>query len=148
MGRLPHFLDDRAAPSYVLLICSPWPTPPSTLTSSVSHSYSPSFASSLPAFPLPLAIFMWILSPFTITLLSRASLLLSFASLPLSFILLPLSFTLLSLSFTSLSLSLASQTPLPSSPPSRVPSLLSFALWTPSQPALPLQPLSSPSLAS
>src|SRR5258708_21847920 len=124
MGRLPHFLDDRAAPSYVSLICLPWPTPPSALTSLVSHSYSPSFASSLPAFPLLLTIFTWISSPFTIALLLRALLLLSF--------------TLLSLSFASLSLSLASQTPLPSSPPLRGPSLLSFALWTPSQPALAL----------
>src|SRR5258708_2189132 len=118
MGRLPHLLDDRAAPSYVSLICPPWPTPPSPLASSVSHSYSPSFALSLPAFPSPLAIFTWISSLFTIALLSRASLLLSFASLLLSFISLPLSFTSLSLSFTLLSLSLASRTPLPSSPPS------------------------------
>src|SRR5258707_12396336 len=118
MGRLPHFLDDRAAPSYVLLICSPWPTPPSALTSSVSHSYSLSFASSLPAFPSPLAIFMWILSPFTIALLL-------WASLPLSFALLPLSFALLSLSFTLLLLSLALQTPLLSSPPSSALSSLS-----------------------
>src|SRR5260221_4943258 len=101
MGRLPHFLDDRAAPSYVSLICSPWPTPPSTLTSLVSHSYSPSFALSLPAFPLPLAIFTWILLPFTITLLLQALLLLSFALLPLSFALLLLSFISLPLSFTS-----------------------------------------------
>src|SRR5258708_2914610 len=162
MGRLPHFLDDRAAPSYVSLICSPWPTPPSALASSVSHSYLPSFALSLPAFPSPLTIFMWISSLFTITLLSQASLPLSFASLPLSFISLLLSFTslslsfislllsftLLSLSFTSLSLSLTSQTPLLSSPPSRRPSSLSFTLWTPSQPALTLHTLSSLSLTS
>src|SRR5260221_10839765 len=118
MGRLPHFLDDRAAPSYVSLICSPWPTPPSALASSVSHSYLPSFASSLPAFPSLLAIFMWISLLFTIALLSWASLPLSFALLLLSFILLPLSFTSLSLSFALLSLSLTSRTPLPSSPPS------------------------------
>src|SRR6266436_338875 len=115
MGRPPHFLDDRAAPSYVSLICSPWPTPPSALTSSVSHSYSPLFTLSLPAFPLLLAIFTWILLLFTITLLL-------WASLPLS--------------FASLLLSLTSQTPLPSSPPLRGPSLLSFTLWTLSQPAL------------
>src|SRR5258707_4779222 len=145
MGRPPHFLDGRAAPSYVSLICSPWPTPPSTLTSLVSHSYSPSFASSLPAFPLL----------FTIALLLRASLPLSFISLPLSFtslslsfISLPLSFTLLLLSFASLLLSLASRTPLPSSPPLRGPSSLSFALRTPSQPALALWALLSLSLAS
>src|SRR5258707_9047315 len=141
MGRLPHFLDDRAAPSYVSLICLPWPTPPSALTSLVSHSYLPSFASSLPAFPLLLAIFTWISSPFTITLLSRASLPLSFASLPLSFILLPLSFTLLSLSLTSRTLLL-------SSPPSRGPSSLSFTLRPPSQPALAPWALSSLSLTS
>src|SRR5258705_4191471 len=123
---LPHFLDDRAAPSYVSLICLPWPTPPSALASSVSHSYSPSFTSSLPAFLLLLAIFTWISSPFTITLLLQASLPLSFASLLLSFISLPLSFTLLLLSFTSLS--------------------LSFALWTPLQPALAPQALLSLSL--
>src|SRR5258708_23064101 len=111
MGRLPHFPDDRAAPSYVLLICSPWPTPPSALTSLVSHSYSPSFALSLPAFPSPLAIFTWISSPFTITLLSWALLLLSFALFLLSFILLLLSFASLLLSLTLLTL-------LPSSPPS------------------------------
>src|SRR5258708_38045667 len=147
MGRLPHFLDDRAAPSYVLLICLTWPTPPSALASLVSHSYSPSFPSSLPAFPSLLAIFTWILLPFTITLLSWASLPLSFASLPLSFISLPLSFTLLSLSFTSLSLSLASWTLLLSSPPLRGLSSLSFALQTPSQPALALWALSSLSLS-
>src|SRR5258707_7408895 len=124
MGRLPHFLDDRAAPSYVSLICSPWPTPPSTLTSSVSHSYSPSFASSLPAFLSLLTIFTWISLPFTIALLSQALLLLSFALLPLSFISLLLSFTLLLLSFALLSLSLTSQ------------------------PALALRALSSLSLAS
>src|SRR5258708_893498 len=121
MGRLPHFLDDRAAPSYVLLICSPWPTPPSALASLVSHSYLPSFALSLPAFPSLLAIFTWISSPFTIALLSRASLLLSFASLLLSFISLLLSFISLPLSFTSLSLSLTSWTLLPSSPPLKGP---------------------------
>src|SRR5258708_13682469 len=141
MGRLPHLLDDRAAPSYVSLICSPWPTPPSALTSSVSHSYLPSFTSSLPAFLSLLTIFTWISSPFTIALLSQASLLLSFASLLLSFILLPLS-------FTSLLLSLASQTPLPSSPPSRGPSLLSFALWTLFQPPPAPPSLSSLSLSS
>src|SRR5258708_29686600 len=133
MGRLPHLLDDRAAPSYVSLICSPWPTPPSALTSSVSHSYLPSFTSSLPAFLSLLTIFTWISSPFTIALLSQASLLLSFASLLLSFILLPLS-------FTSLLLSLASQTPLPSSPPPSRPSLLSFPSCPLFQPALPPQP--------
>src|SRR5258708_2407502 len=150
MGRLPHFLDDRAAPLYVSLICSPWPTPPSALASSVSHSYSPLFASSLPAFLSPLTIFTWISSPFTIALLSQALLLLSFALLPLSFISLPLSFTSLSLSFISLPLSftllllsLTLRTPLPSSPPSRGPSSLSFALQTPSQPALALQALLS-----
>src|SRR5260221_442858 len=148
MGRLPHFLDDRAAPSYVSLICSPWPTPPSALTSSVSHSYSPLFTSSLPAFPLLLTIFTWISLPFTIALLLQASLPLSFASLLLSFILLPLSFTSLLLSFASLSLSLTSWTPLPSSPPSRGPSSLSFTLWTPLQPALAPQALSLLSLAS
>src|SRR5258708_1917970 len=134
MGRLPHFLDDRAAPSYVLLICLPWPTPPSALTSSVSHSYLPSFASSLPAFLSPLAIFTWILSPFTIALLSQTLFLLSFASLPLS--------------FTSLFLSLALQTLLPPPPPSRGLSLLSFTLRTLSQPALALWALSSLSLSS
>src|SRR5260370_997533 len=122
MGRLPHFLDDRAAPSYVLLICLPWPTPPSALASSVSHSYPPSFTSSLPAFLSPLAIFMWISLPFTITLLS--------------FALLPVSFISLLFSFTSLLLSLASQTPLLPSLPSRGLSSLSFALQTPSQLAL------------
>src|SRR5258705_339963 len=141
MGRLPHFLDDRAAPSYVLLICSPWPTPPSALASSVSHSYSPLFTLSLPAFPSLLAIFTWILSPFTIALLSWASLLLSFISLPLSF-------TSLLLSFASLLLSLTSRTPLPSSPPLRGPSSLSFTLQTPSQPALAPWALLSLSLAS
>src|SRR5260221_4228856 len=105
MGRLPHFLDDRAAPSYVLLICSPWPTPPSALASSVSHSYLPSFTSSLPAFLLLLTIFTWILLLFTITLLL-------WASLPLSS---------LSFSFTLLLLSLALQTLLPLSLPSRTP---------------------------
>src|SRR5260221_14477208 len=148
MGRLPHFLDDRAAPSYVSLICLPWPTPPSALASLVSHSYSPLFASSLPAFPSPLTIFTWISSPFTITLLSWASLPLSFALLPLSFISLLLSFPSLLLSFTPLLLSLASQTPFPSPPPLRGPSLLSFALWTPLQPALTLWALSSLSLTS
>src|SRR5258708_1566919 len=140
MGRLPHFPDDRAAPSYVLLICLPWPTPPSALASSVSHSYSPSFASSLPAFPSPLAIFTWILLLFTITLLSQAL-------LPLSFALLPLSFISLLLSFTSLSLSLASQTLLLSSPPSTGLSSLSFTFQTPSHPTLPPQALSSFTLA-
>src|SRR5258708_33756481 len=131
MGRLPHFPDDRAAPSYVLLICSPWPTPPSALTSSVLHSYLPSFALSLPAFPSPLAIFTWISSPFTITLLSQASLPLSFALLLLSFTSLPLSLTSLSFSFTSLSLSLPSQTLSPLSLPSRTPFQLALPLRTP-----------------
>src|SRR5260221_9116698 len=127
MGRLPHLLDDRAAPSYVSLICSPWPTPPSTLASLVSHSYLPSFTSSLPAFLSLLTIFTWISPLFTITLLSWASLPLSFISLPLS--------------FTSLSLSLASQTLLLSSLPLRGPSSLSFTLWTLSQPAFAPQAL-------
>src|SRR5258708_24946993 len=99
MGRLPHFLDDRAAPSYVSLICLPWPTPPSTLTSSVSHSYLPSFALSLPAFLSLLTIFTWI--SYAVFFLKKKQ-----ASLPLSFILLPLSFTSLFLSFASISLSL------------------------------------------
>src|SRR5258708_17484407 len=141
VGRLPHFLDDRADPSYVLLICSPWPTPPSALASLVSHSYSLLFASSLPAFPSPLAIFTWISSPFTIALLLWASLPLSFASLPLSF-------TLLSLSFALLLLSLALQTLLLSSPPSMGPSSLSSPLRTLLQPALAPQALSSLSLTS
>src|SRR5258708_18008013 len=84
-------------------------------------------------------------SPFT--LLSWASLLLSFALLLLSFISLLLSFTSLSLSFALLSLSLTSWTPLPSSPPLRGPSLLSFALGTPLQPALTLPSHHSPSLS-
>src|SRR5258708_12375189 len=112
-GRLPHFLDDRAAPSYVLVICLPWPTPPSALASLVSHSYLPSFTSSLPAFLSLLTIFMWISLPFTITLLLQASLPLSFASLLLSFTSFPLSLTLFSSSFILLFLSLPSSPPPP-----------------------------------